>query len=341
MNWFQKLFGIQQVKPVMTGALLPSVQEIMDTPHFDEIVAGAASSGPLFSLDVNNLPSWPIYNQGYTLSCVANADCLADTVIYFLRNGKEIKFSPAWKYRHRVNYPEGGMIGTDISKIDKTLGSLPYDLLPTPKTEIEMNNIKVEDWLGDIAKIFVSQDDKIIVPIKDFDTLISIQRITGKPIDVWFEFSEAEWTFNPFISNAVPDIHHAVSFVPSRDGARSYGVLPSGEPAIVIQDSAFPATSREGKRIITKSFYEKRNIFATYKMRFKFEVNPAHLHWDGTVISLQKCLRSLGMFPTNVDFFDAIGPVTRQSLLKYQTARGLPQTSNLDEITRASLTKEF
>jgi len=321
------------------GANLPTQNDIDSQIHFQDIVATAAPVKWL-PLDINNLPSWPQYDQNATYECVAHTDALTDSILYQMKTGNEIKFSPTWIYSNRVNKPTAGMVGTDVFKISKNIGGIPYELLPTPQTEIEANNVKVYPWFSDIAKVFQSDSEGIIIPIKDMDTLVSIQQVTGKPIMVWFEFNWGDWARQiPIIGQYFPALRHSVTFVPSRDGKPSYG-LYNGEKAIVIQDSTGLSTSLNGKRIITESFYNKYNIFAMYKMRFKFDVKQGE-RYDGSIISLQKCLRSIGLFPTNVEPVENYGRITKGAVIKFQALNGVTETGILDDVTRALLIKQF
>jgi len=339
----KRLFGIKDI--FIPGAILPTQEELDNAIHFEEIVRDVAGLSPTDwrELDLKKLPSWVKFNQNQTSECVPTSDDLMDSIIYEKRTGNEVKFSSTWKYWHRVNKPEEGTGGVDIGRISQNVGALPYDFMPTPQTEAETNNVKVEPWMYDVAKNFRTDEIKdIIVPIKNIDTLVSIQKVTDKPIMVWFYFGNGEWTDVPNVSNSYTPYHHSVVFVPKkRMGDNTYG-LYKGEKAIIIQDSWDPKSyGIDGKRVITESFLKARNTFARYKMRFKFEVSNTGEKWDGSMVSLQKCLRSVGYFPTNIGLFEALGPATKQALLKWKVANGLSADFILDEETKALLRMKF
>jgi hypothetical protein len=129
-------------------------------------------------------------------------------------------------------------------------------------------------------------------------------------------------------------MRHSTTFIPSKNaGEMTFGIY-EGEKAIVIQDSWGLQYGIGGKRIIKESFLKKRNIFNQYDMRFKFDVS-SRAFYDGTIISLQKCLQSLAYFPSNIAFVERIGPATQEALRKFQQANGLPQTGKLDDQTLA------
>lgn len=338
-TFLNKIFP--KVENTFTGLILPPQKEINSITTFNEIVA-SASPVVWKTLNVDLIPSWPQYNQGYTSSCVAHTKALMDSILYFLRTGSKIKFSPVWIYDHRTNKPSAGMIGTNAFAIGRDVGSIPYDLLNTPQSEIEANKPIVYPWFDDIGKVFRTADEPILVPIKNIDTLVSIQQATGKPIMVWFEFEWSEWAkFVPTINVSAPTLRHSVTFIPpSNLTEMTYGML-NGEKAIIIQDSAGVNSTQNGNRIITESFFKERNIFAAYTMRFKFDVTMATPHYDGTIISLQKCLMSLGYFPSNITPIESYGNITRGAVIKFQQANGLTGTGLLDEATKSLLQAKF
>lgn len=337
MNWFIKFLQKYSDEPYFTGAILPTEEEVKNLDQFTDIVA-SATEVVWKPLATANLPTWTQYDQFLTYSCVANSIGLMKSVMYYQRRGIEWKFSPLWIYGQRVNKPTAGMIGVDAFSIDGKVGQIPYDLLPSPASEEGTVNPKSFPEFYDIAKIFRGDDVPIIVPVKDIDTLVSIQQVTNKPIMVWFEFEWQEWVKNqPTIEYNNPRLRHSVVFIPKKkETDMSYG-LWNGEKAIVVQDSTGLPSTINGKRIITESFFKSRNIFVAYMMRFKFEVSLIPITWDGSIISLQKCLQSKGFFPTNVSFVENFGPTTKGALRKFQQFAGIPVTGELDAITKASL----
>lgn len=58
---------------------------------------------------------------------------------------------------------------------------------------------------------------------------------------------------------------------------------------------------------------------------------------SGGVITLQEKLQSLGYFPSTSQPTGFFGAVTRQAVIQYQAANGLPQTGYVGSMTRASL----
>lgn len=316
-----------------TGLKLPKQEDLDKLTKFDEVVA-SASPVVWKQLDLNKLPSWPVYNQFYTYSCVANTRALMKSILYYKRTGQEIKFSPIWTYDHRLNKPGEGMIGTDSFRIDEAVGGIPYDLLPTPQSEMVANNPILFPWFDDVGKIFQTADKPILVPIKNIDTLVSIQQATDKPIMVWFDFQWNDWAqFVPEVSDFAP-LRHSCTFVPPKNNGEMTWGMYQGEKAIVIQDSTGIESTQKGLRIITESFFKKRNIFVAYDLRFKFDAQVIKPHYDGTIISAQKCLQFEGYFPSNATYAETIGPLTKKALGQFQTMHSLPVTNSLDQLTK-------
>jgi hypothetical protein len=317
-----------------TGALFPFDNELGGMVKFDEIVT-TATPVEWKPLDLKRLPTWVQYNQGRMNSCVASTKALMDSIKFYKRNAlkREVKFSAEWIYRHRL--PKiAGMVGTRAIQITKEIGNLHDALYPMCTTDDEIDQAPIDPWMADEAKLYRTNDEPILVPTNNIDVLASIIQATDKPIMTWFEFRADEWRTVPAISGYTPNMRHSVTLIPPKNaGEMTFGMY-EGEKAIVIQDSWGLQYGIAGKRIIKESFLKKRNIFNQYDMRFKFDVS-SRAHYDGTIISLQKCLQSLAYFPSNIAFVERIGPATQEALHKFQQANGLPQTGKLDDQTLA------
>lgn len=336
-EWLMKLLKPQPER-IFTGAIpddRPESVKLGDV-HFEEIVASANPvSWP--ALDTSRLPSWPIFDQGSTSSCVAFTKALMSSILYELRIGVWIRFSARWIYSKRRNKPQGGMIGVDAFDIEAASGIVPEDMVPSERlTEAQISDYSSRPWEMEVGKALRMSDQRIILPKGDIEAAASVQQTTGKPIMVWFMWHYEEWVKNvPAILRPAPPYHHSTTFVPPRaKGESSFGIY-QGEKAIVIQDSWGIANGTlAGKRIITERFYRERNTFAAYSMRFRFDEGVGDRPvYDGSIVSVQKCLRYEGVFPTNVDFYENVGPTTKKSLAQFQQKHGLAITSKLDEAT--------
>jgi hypothetical protein len=338
LNFFKKQ---KQPETPFTGAILPTQAEIDSIPKFQEIVV-LASPVVWKTLDLQKLPTWIQYNQGFINKCVAATKALMDSIKFYKRNNlkREVKFSDDWIYYHRS--PKiAGMVGTKAIDITREIGNIHDSLFPLCLSDADVDKAQIDKWMYDEAKIYQTYDTPILPPIKDIDTLVSIMQVTDKPIMVWFEFINSEWKAVPVYSGLAPTARHSTTFIPPKNpGEMVYGIY-EGEKAIVIQDSWGLQYGINGKRIIKESYFKARNIFNQYDMRFKFDVSLTGEHYDGSMISLQRCLRSVGYFPTNISLVESFGPVTRSALMKWKIANGLNADSVLDETTKALLKVKF
>ncbi len=327
-------------EPVQNLGALPDdrpLHEVMSDISFDEIVKTPMAPTWL-PLDTSKLPDWPVLSQDGSSACVAFTKAIMATMLYFARTGKLVIFSPKWIYRHRKNAGQEGMIGVDAFDIETNVGLVPEELEPSQDlSEVDINKDPVQPWLLTVAGAFKISAQRIIVPIKDIDVVASISQATNKPIMVWFNFAQSEWGSVPTIGRT-PNLSHSVT-LPSRRAPEDmvFG-LYNGKKAIVIQDSwGLKATNFSGKRIITEEFYSGRNLFAAYSMTFKFDdfAGSDRPHYVGTIVSLQQCLRYEGAFPTNVAFYENMGPVTIKSIATFQKNHGIKVTGALDDATIA------
>lgn len=341
-NYIKTFFGIKPTPDFIHGAILPSTEEIASHPHFEEMVA-TANPVKWEILDIKKLPDYPVRNQNGSSSCVAFTISLICSILYFLRTGTWINFSAAWVYSHRINKPDQGMVGTDAFKIAQD-GMLPDEHMPSDnKSEDYMNNPpQVFQWFNKLAEVFGLDTRMIILPIKDIETIASVIQTTGKPVMVWFDFGSGEWTRKPrIVSSYAPYRHSVTAIPPSKSGEQTVGIY-EGEKAITIQDSwGKDIDAINGKRIVTQSFFNTRNIFAAYPIRFKFDATDNKPFYDGSTKSLQDCLKYEGVFPTNIESTGVYGAITRDSVKKFQAKYNIQQTGNVGPVTDAKLKDLF
>lgn len=165
---------------------------------------------------------------------------------------------------------------------------------------------------------------------------------TGKPIMVWFQFGHGEWQMVPKILGTNLPYAHSVTFPPpSKAGEQTFGIY-EGEKAIVIQDQwGKDLNTINGKRIIKESFFNKRNVFAAYPIRFKFDAVNSKPVYDGSTTSLQDCLKYEQCFPTNVQSTGVFGNITIDAVKKFQKKYLIQQTGNVGPMTTAKLKELF
>lgn len=324
-NLIKNLFYKEKVQNL--GIIEPTEKELAKMPHFEEIVAKAnAVDWKLLDPSKN---SYKVRNQAGSSSCVAFTRASIWALMYFLLTGLWIDFSALWPYGNRKNKPDEGMYAQDGLE----LGMLPDDLAPSDNlSEAQMNTFIFSPWLKEIAKKF-EMGKPIVLPTKDIEMIASVIQTTGKPVQIFLRFGPGEW-FGQFIPKIIANnlaYGHSVM-------AYDYGIY-DGRKSIVILDSAHSNTDRaDGKRIITDTFYNSRNCFAQYWMKFKFEIGIGDKpSYNGTIISFQKCARYEGLFPINVDFVENLGPVTREAVVKFQGNHGIETTGNLGPKTKSKL----
>ena len=315
------------------GAILPSADELGGVVKFEETVA---SINPVTwkQLDITKIPKYPIYSQNGSGSCVAMSVALIATILYKIRTGTDVMFSPAWIYKRRTAKGAAGMVGVEAFKIASE-GICLNELMPSMDlSEAEINIVKEYPEYESVAKVFALSSDPILLPIKDIDAVASVMQTTGKPVNVWFEFAYNEWQSIPIIKTQYPSIRHSVVAI-------DYGMYEN-EKSIVIQESwGVNSTSFGSVRIIKESFYRQRNIFAAYPRRFKFESTGNTEIYDGSIISFQKCMQSIALFPVGVSFVAVFGPLTKKACIAFQAQQNLPQSGIIDQATDLRLRALF
>ena len=315
------------------GLLLPTQDDIDNIPKLDDVTTTIAPVTWKL-LEMDKVPTYPMYSQDGSGSCVAMSWSLIASILYYMRTGITLKFSPAWIYQHRIN-TGAGMIGTDVSHIASTEGMLPHDLMPCmDMSELAINSVPIYPWYKEVAKVFAMEDKLVQLPTKDLETIVSTMQVTGKPVNVWYEVANNEWQSEPVAIVSQPSARHSVVAI-------DYG-LWNGKKCLVVQDSwGSNSTIYKGKRIITEDFHNKRNIFTAYPRRFKFDVSDTKGIFNGSIMSFQECMQSIGLFPQGVQFVENWGPLTRQACIKYQKLNNIPQTGILDTATKKLLLANF
>lgn len=316
------------------GLLLPTQSELGELSTLDEVTATVAPVN-WKSLELDKIPTYPMYSQDGSGSCVAHSWSLIASILYKQRTGNAIKFSPAWLYQQRVNKATMGMIGTDVAKIASD-GMLPHDLMPCMDMgEVAINTIPTYPWYKDVAKVFATEDKLIQLPIGDLESVVSTMQATGKPVNVWYSFTRDEWNGEPIAKAVYPDLRHSVVAI-------DYGIYKE-QKCVVVQDSwGNTSTQYQGRRIITEDFHKKRNLFAGYPRRFKFDVPPLiKPTYNGSTESLQDCLRYEGLFPTNIESTGFYGKITTDAVKAFQKKYSLKVTGILTSETKKLLLANY
>lgn len=316
------------------GALLDlrSEEEKAKDIKFEEVVASAA---PVVWVEKSpdKWRSFPIFDQGNSSSCVAQTLKKMLGVYVWLSTNIFVHLSASHIYQRRKNRPAGGMDGADAFAIAEK-GTTLEQFAPSERlTDSQMDNINVVPFMAKIGEIF-KIGKPIIGPTKDIETIASIIQQTGKAVMVWFYFSSGktpkEWVDVPKVQ--YPNLQWDAPTGVARHSVSAVDfTLYKGKKALIIEDSWGGDTAIDGRRIITEDFFNARNWFTAHFMNFAFEdqtvpnPNPKP-SYDGTVKSLQDCLKHYGTFPTNVESTGFLGSITKEAISKFQVKEKLHAT---------------
>lgn len=277
-----------------------------------------------------------IWNQNGSSACVAFSKARQLSIELFRQTGVWLPLSPASIYQLRGNRPGLGMQISDANDIVNKRGATLDALMKSQDlTEDQINAVKrtkVADLIASaLAEAVVSY---LYVPV-DID-LVAQQIDKGKAVSLllfgnFAEYGEKPVILDPSLSYEDAQIKHEVCAVDF--------MLQAGEKCLWIEDSWGVGNGIGGRRTFTEGFLEKRVILADCLAVFDFEggvgLRPSY---DGSVISLQKCLRFEGLFPLDVDYTENFGPITRAGVVKFQLKHAIsPALGNVGPVTRAKL----
>jgi hypothetical protein len=274
---------------------------------------------------------YPVKDQSTSSSCVANATALILGIENEIEEGGYVELSARDIYSQRMNCPAEGMYFWDALDIAKKNGATLEVCIPSNgKKEAEMNTCsrKVSD--RQVANIFKS-GGYVGLPV-DIDAVADVLD-KGKGILAGFKFNYPEWQQIPVTTVDNPTLHHGVAIV-------DY-TLYKGQKCLIMQDSwGLDKTTLNGQRIITEDFFKKRCTFVGYMLDLSND--PAKRGnkpvFDGSVKSLQDCLRYEGLFPTTVESTGVFGAITKKALIEFQKKYGIePAVGFFGEKTKAKL----
>lgn len=303
----------------------------------EQVIASAAAVD-WKEIAPKDIRTFGVQDQRGKSDCVAESRRKIKRILFNVQKGIDLDFSSVDFYRKRSNYPGEGMIAADAIQLDANQGMTLDKLVPSDvvTTEAAANALTPDKYNNDLAKVFAVQNGEIIFNPRDLDTPAGTIQKTRKGVMMWFYATVAEW------SQEVPTIQTQLSgpgdplaiVVHSVVGVEP--ALYKGKQGVWIDDSArFGGLSR---RFITREFYEKRNWFASYPIAFKFEAAVGgRPHYTGTIKSAQECYRYEGLFPSNVDLVEHVGPLTIAATKAFQAKYGIQQTGNIGPITTAKL----
>lgn len=287
---------------------------------------------------------FPIQDQGNSYSCVWQSMRKLMRVLFKVNRNQDLDFSAAYGYRQRTNYPEGGTSYIDAFKIAQEGVTLNALMASDNLSEEEMNNVKIEQYHRDIAKDF-KLPYYVQVPAGDLETVASVIQTTKKGVMLWFYFVSDEWSLDiPLIKDKYLTSPSLARALRHSVVAVDYGIY-NGEKGVFIEDSAHFGGKHE--RFIPEAFFKARNIFAAYPINFSFEpgglIDPniqakkSKPTYNGSVVSLQECLKYEGIFPVNVESTGVYGGITTKAVKDFQAKYLFEQTGIVGPITKAKL----
>lgn len=345
---------------------------------FTEMVA-AANPVNFIEKSIATLRKFPIANQNGSGSCVAQTLALLLGIMAWLKLGKFIRFSATHIYQRRSNKPQSGMIGVEAFDIVRKGGATLDEFVGSDMmTDAQMDGMPVLQVYVKVGEEFKIANF-VVLPARNFDVAASTMQTTGKPIMMWFHFLYSEWDIVPHLAvadlperptDAYPGVcRHSVAGIDTTlIGPSNLPGQPNvhGKQAIFMQDSWGAATALDGRRFITREFYEKRNLFAAYPINFQFEdqtqndqpvkPDPNKPRYKFTkplvfipldkkgnisdqvkykaefadVQALQKILMYEGTFPKNVSATGYYGSITVDAVTKYKKKYALADKNGYD-----------
>jgi hypothetical protein len=271
---------------------------------------------------------YPVFNQDYSSSCLAQGTAKALGIENFLEERKFIHSSARDIYTRRANYPGEGMYFMDAMNIARKFGATIEQLMPSQGlNESLMNDFSDRTPLTEIIAKVGRGGNNIVLPIS-IDQIASVIEPEGKPVILGVRFGPNEW-----FGKKVPEIL-------GTDTRYAHGicatnaVLYQGKKSLIIEDSAYYDAQKEAVRVLTEDWFKaNRIIWAGYfeflknesqegikpKPKFNFERNLFFgLTNDPDVKKLQECLSWLGMFPKDVEFTGNFMGLTLKSVELFQ-----------------------
>ena len=268
------------------------------------------AAAPVEWFEKSNWIQYPIRNQDGSFQCVCMTLATEMGIIFKQKYGKFINFSSSFPYQQRGNTEQEGCTSTDVYSIFPKIGDVFESFMPSQNlSETDTMGVFLENYYKDLAKAFTVK--RIELPI-DFETVASTIQATGKGVMLWFHFSSPEWTDMPQVLSQAITSGHSVTAVDF--------LLKNGKKYLVIQDSWGLDYAMGGYRFISEEYFKARCFLASYLKTFEI-LDPQTVdkpHYDGTIISLQKCLKYEGVFPANVPEIENYGPITKKAILDFQ-----------------------
>lgn len=301
----------------------------------DEVLP-AASPFTWKKKKITDVVSYPAWDQHKTSACVAFSKAKQISIKIFEMTGVWIDFSPASIYQLRANKPVEGMQIADANDIVNKSGTTLEALMKSQNlTETQINAVKRTRVADLFAKAIAEAVVRYLYVPVDIDRIAqAIEAKRSVSLLIFATYDEyarmVPVILKPNLTYAEAPVRHEVVGV-------DYFLDEDGVKRIYVNDSAH--FGGLAVREFTKEFLEKRCILADVIDVFTFEPEIGDKPtYDGSIISLQKCLRYEGFFPLGTEFTENFGPVTRAGVIQFQIKYGLnPPVGNVGPLTTQKL----
>ena len=272
----------------------------------------------------------PILNQYQAGSCGGHMMAYAIQVIRTLKFGKTFeKLSPLSFYSQ--GYASGGGMTIDsVKKVAGFMGITTFDKVPTPENCTEEQARSLEWATPENLKdaLYRNGLQMVSVPI-DIDSMAkAVKKYGGIGIIVLGKNNGTWTTTTPKPPTDKHEWAHYMWSTPSIDA------IPTGTKYLKFYQSWGEKIGDKGKQNITEDYVKSGFIYDCFSFKkFTFEND---LSVGSTGEDVKYLQARLGM-PTNTYGFGIFGPKTKQAVISYQKANGLPQTGYVGKMTRKVL----
>lgn len=346
-----------------TGVLPITPEQESRLIRLEELVPSAAGI-KLEKIDPTKWRVWPKRDQDGSSSCTYQARAKAAGILRELVTGEFVEYSAA-DYNKRSNAPSEGSSPVEAFDNWKTRG-VGLEIFEPSQLMADSGIAKTKQtpFEKDVAAIS-KIDNYVMLPLYDFDALVSTLAATKKPIPIGIFGTTKEWSqdvpkiIDKGLTAAKAPVRHEICATPN------FGIY-NGEEGFTIEDSWGSAgIDGKGVRWITRAFFEKRNYIpglypTTFKTFQQLGVVPTRptikltrdLEFGITgadVRALQEVYRYEGFFPANHAGSELFHNLTEECTRQFQVRHGIvssgtPKTTGFGRVgpsTRAVINKLY
>jgi len=317
-----------KINEVMLGVLPdPRLQAEKKKDYLAEELVAAAVPFEWKERTESDWHKYPVFDQDYSSSCVAQSVAKALGIENFLEEGKFVFFSARDVYTRRINYPSPGMFFQNGMNIGYNFGATPEQLMISQGLdESKMNLSNDRTPLTELMAKIGKGGNYFTISATDMDTIANTIEPKGKGVILGVKFGPSEWNkpIPELLGSNAPYGHAIVA---------TNAILHQGKKAFVIEDSWGPKSGIEGRRIVTEDWFKAGRItdalfYTELKNEGLQEIKPKYVFnsdlyfgmQNNDVIMLQKCLSYLKTFPTLYGYTGLFGGLTLKGVKLFQEA---------------------